>query len=254
MTENGNYLSRNSEILGVHFEDSGKYCFVWLCGYHSDCSGSKAMQMAQTAVQLGASSLRFDYSGTGISQGSFENGTISKWLGDAIEIIEHYAKNKKLILVGSSMGGWIAILLLRHFENIRGLCLIAPAPDFTQDLMWDRFDQKTQNQMLVDGYWLRPSEYSDSPYKVTLSLIEDGRKNLVLHNEINFEGPVQILHGMNDEDVPFERSINLANKITSKSININFIKDGNHRLSRDIDLEKLDRTLKELFLQVQSEN
>ncbi len=247
-------LSRNNEELGYIYEAKGEYCFVWLCGYHSDFSGSKATQMAQTAMELGASSLRFDYSGTGVSRGNFDDGTISKWLGDAVDIIENLAKDKKIILVGSSMGGWISLLLSQKYSNVCGLCLIAPAPDFTEDLMWSKFDDEARHTLKTKGYWLRDSEYSQDPYKVTMDLIQDGRKHLLLRNEIGFDGPVKIIHGMNDEDVPFERSIELAKKLKSQNVTIKFIKNGNHRLSTDADLKTLAETLKALFLEVQSKD
>lgn len=254
MSEIRNHNSRNNENLAFQFIDCGEYCFVWLCGYHSDFSGSKATQMAQTALELGVSSLRFDYSGNGASGGQFEDGTISKWLEDAFEIIQNYVANKKLILVGSSMGGWIALLLTKRLNNIVGLCLIAPAPDFTEDLMWARFDEETRKEMQKCGYWLRPSDYSPEPYKVTLELIENGRKNLVLRDKIDFKKPIIILHGMNDKDVPFERSLGLSKIVNSENLKLIFIKDGDHRLSRESDLRMLGNSLKELFLEVQAEH
>lgn len=246
--------SRNNENLGFEFSDKGEICFVWLCGFHSVFSGSKAGKMAQVANELGASSLRFDYSGNGISGGDFDKGTISKWRDDALEIISKFAAKKKLILVGSSMGGWISILLLRQLKNVKALCLIAPAPDFTEDLMWAKFDDAARKEILDQGFWLRDSEYSPEPYKITRELIEDGRENLVLRENIEFDGPVQIFHGMNDEDVPFERSIRLAQAFTTDDVTLTYVKDGNHRLSRDSDLDLLGEILRRLFFQMQTEN
>ena len=239
------FNEKNQKLANVYVK-YGDVCLVWLCGYHSDMDGSKALMMEQTAKEIGFSSLRFDYSGHGKSEGDFEEGTISQWFNDAIKVIETYDL-KKIILVGSSMGGWISIKLAQHFKNaIKAMVLIAPAPDFTQDLMWNKFPEEIKKQIQRQGYWLRPSPYDENGYKVTKELIEDGNNNSVLKRPIEYNGPVRILHGALDEDVPFMRSIDLMQKITSDDVRLNIIKSGDHRLSTQSDLEILRATLKEI--------
>lgn len=221
-------------------------CLVWLCGYHSDMEGSKALKMEEIAKELGLSSLRFDYSGHGKSGGNFEDGTISQWLNDAKTTIEAFGIHK-MILVGSSMGGWISIKLVQHFkEMVKAMVLIAPAPDFTQDLMWNQFSDEVKKMISQQGFWLRPSPYDDGGYKVTKQLIEDGHNNLVLQRPIEFDGPIRILHGMCDEDVPFMRSIDLIQKFTSENAQLHLVKNGDHRLSTDENLNLLGATIKEI--------
>lgn len=239
------FNEKNQKLANVYVK-AGEACLVWLCGFHSDMDGSKAIMMEETAKEIGFSSLRFDYSGHGKSDGDFEDGTISQWFNDAIKVIEAY-ELKKIILVGSSMGGWISIKLAQYFQDkIKAMVLIAPAPDFTQDLMWNKFPEEIKKQIQKQGFWLRPSPYDENGYKVTKELIEDGNNNSVLKRQIEFEKPVRILHGALDEDVPFMRSIDLMQKITSDDIRLNIIKNGDHRLSTQDDLEILHATLKEI--------
>lgn len=239
------FNEKNQKLANVYVK-AGEACLVWLCGFHSDMDGSKAIMMEETAKEIGFSSLRFDYSGHGKSDGDFEDGTISQWFNDAIKVIEAY-ELKKIILVGSSMGGWISIKLAQYFQDkIKAMVLIAPAPDFTQDLMWNKFPDEIKKQIQKQGFWLRPSPYDENGYKVTKELIEDGNNNSVLKRQIEFEKPVRILHGALDEDVPFMRSIDLMQKITSDDIRLNIIKNGDHRLSTQDDLEILHATLKEI--------
>ena len=239
-------LNNKDQKLANIYIEANDICFVWLCGFHSDMDGSKALMMEQTAQEIGFSSLRFDYSGHGKSEGEFEEGTISQWFNDAIKVIESYDL-KKIILVGSSMGGWISIKLAQHFKDaIKAMVLIAPAPDFTQDLMWNKFPEEIKKQIQKQGFWLRPSPYDENGYKVTKELIEDGNNNSVLKRPIEFEKPVRIIHGALDEDVPFMRSVDLMQKITGDDIRLNIIKNGDHRLSNQSDLEILRATLKEI--------
>jgi pimeloyl-ACP methyl ester carboxylesterase len=235
----------NEELANI-YEINDAPLFVWLCGFNSDMSGSKATIMAQFAKDYGFASLRFDYSGTGNSQGNFDDGTISKWYNDAICAIEA-TKSQSIILVGSSMGGWISLKLAKHFGNkIKALILIAPAPDFTQDLMWNQFPESVKMQIINEGFWYRPSPYEDYGYKITRKLIEDGQNNLILTQNIEINAPIRILHGVLDEDVPFTRSIDLIDKITSENIKLTLIKNGDHRLSQVQDLQTLYETLKEI--------
>lgn len=236
----------NGNKIGYKYRASNGPCLVWLCGYHSDMSGTKASMMDRFAYDMGISSLRFDYSGTGVSSGNFEDGTISKWLDDAKAIIAQKTKGE-IILVGSSMGGWIALLLSQIFKpRIKAMVLIAPAPDFTQDLMWNKFSKEIQNEMKAKGYYLRASDYDENGYKITLDLIEDGRKNLVLGAPIDINIPIRILHGKLDADVPFARSIDLMETLKSDDVQLTLVKNGDHRLSNDDNLNLLYETIKGL--------
>lgn len=236
----------NGYSLGYKYREGNGPCLVWLCGFHSDMSGTKASKMDEFAKNHALSSLRFDYSGTGVSQGKFEDGTIGKWLNEALFLIEKIIK-ENIILIGSSMGGWLALKIAQKLQNkISAIILIAPAPDFTQDLMWNKFTPEIKNEILINGYWIRPSIYDDNGYKITRELIEDGKNNLILHEKINVKMPIRILHGMKDEDVPFMRSIELIEKIESDDVELNLVKNGDHRLSSEENLKLLYRTIENL--------
>jgi|APTNR8051073442_1049403.scaffolds.fasta_scaffold01012_2 hypothetical protein len=233
------------ESLGFKKREGAGLTFVWLCGFHSDMSGQKATTMDEFAMEHGYSSLRFDYSGTGTSNGKFDEGTISKWLNDSQDVINAKTYGD-LVLVGSSMGAWIALLLAKEMSSrVKALVLIAPAPDFTEDLMWRTFSEETKTEITQNGYWLRPSPYDDQGYPVTKGLIEDGRANLVLNKPIAFDRPVRILHGLKDADVPWQRSPSLMENITSQNVKLTLIKAGDHRLSEPEDLEVLRQILRE---------
>lgn len=212
--------------------------FVWLSGFKSDMSGGKAQAVFAWAQETGHGALLFDYSGHGESGGRFEDGTISQWREDALAAIDAQTDGP-LILVGSSMGGWMALLAaLARPERVKGLVLIAPAPDFTEKLMWPEFTPQQQNQILQEGFLLRPSDYGE-PYPITRALIEDGRNWSILDTPIAFEGPVRILQGMEDPDVPWGHALRLTETLTSPDTILTLIKDGDHRLSRDEDIARL---------------
>lgn len=219
---------------------------IWLGGFRSDMLGSKADAVDQWARERGRAYLRFDYSGHGESDGEFREGTISSWCADASAILTNIT-NGPQILIGSSMGGWIAMLLaLRHPEKIAGMVLIAPAPDFTENLMWAGMDASARAKLTEDGVIETPSDYSDEPDIITRSLIEDGRSNLVLDKTIPINGPVRILQGMRDEDVPWEHALKAIPCLHTDDIETTLIKSGDHRLSTPADLARLGRTLDEL--------
>ena len=212
--------------------------FVWLSGFKSDMSGGKAQAVFAWAQETGHGALLFDYSGHGESGGRFEDGTISQWREDALAAIDAQTDGP-LILVGSSMGGWMALLAaLARPERVKGLVLIAPAPDFTEKLMWPEFTPQQQAEILKEGFLLRPSDYGE-PYPITRALIEDGRKWSILGAPIAFTGPVRILQGMQDPDVPWGHALRLTETLTSPDTILTLIKDGDHRLSRDEDIARL---------------
>lgn len=212
---------------------------VWLGGFRSDMTGTKAEALALWAARSGCAFLRFDYSGHGASEGRFEDGTISAWLADALAAVDRLTRGK-LILVGSSMGGWIAALAaLRLKERLAGLVFIAPAPDFTEALIWDQMTGPERDQILRDGRFVEHSPYSDEPTIITRALIEDGRKHLVLGGPISLSCPVRILQGMADPDVPWRHALKFAECLSTDDLELTLIKAGDHRLSKPHEIGKI---------------
>lgn len=215
---------------------------VWLCGLHSDMTGSKALAVEAWAGGRGLACLRFDYGGHGQSKGVFADFTLDDWLEDTLAVVD--ATEGPLLLAGSSMGGWMALLAARARPGrVAGLCLIAPAPDFTEDLMWEQFDPAARAALERDGVWTRPSAYQEEGYPITMALIESGRRHLLLRDAIAFAGPVRILHGQADPDVPWWRSLSLMERLTGSDVQATFVKDAGHRLSRAEDIALLLATL-----------
>ncbi|MEP9367553.1 alpha/beta fold hydrolase [Xanthobacter sp. VNH20] len=222
---------------------------IWLGGFKSDMMGSKAQMLAHWAAQRGQAYVRFDYSGHGESAGRFEDGTISAWAEEALAVFDRETSGPQ-ILVGSSMGGWMALLLARTLaargeRRLKALVLIAPAPDFTEDLMWARFPAEAQRAILETGRYERPSEYSAEPYVITRALIEDGRQRRVLGAPFAVGCPVRILQGAQDEDVPWQHAMRLVSCLAEDDVVFSLVKDGDHRLSRPEDLERLTAVLEE---------
>jgi len=224
---------------------TGKLTFVWMCGFKSDISGTKVLRLEDWANRTGHGFLAFDYSGHGESGGAFEDGTVSQWRADALAAIDSQTDGP-LVIVGSSMGGWMALLAaLARPDRVKGLVLIAPAPDFTEKLMWPEFSPEAQAEIMEQGFTLRPSDY-DEPYTITRALIEDGRQWQVLDAPIVFDGPVRILQGMQDTDVPWTHAARLVDAMTTSDLAITLIKDGDHRLSREQDIARLLATCDEM--------
>lgn len=215
---------------------------VFLGGFMSDMTGSKAEFLAGWCEARATPFLRFDYSGHGTSEGRFVDGTIGRWAEDAATVITALTEGPQ-VLVGSSMGGWIALLLAaRRRVPLRALVGIAPAPDFTEDLMWAEFSPEQRDTILRDGVWHRPSDYGD-PYPITRALIEDGRNQLLLRDPLEITVPVRILQGQRDPDVPWRHALRIGEAMTGEDVRIHFLKDGDHRLSRPQDLALLGETL-----------
>ena len=215
---------------------------VFLPGLRSDMEGTKAQETARLCAERGYGCLRLDYGGHGASGGHFEDGTVGRWADDALLLLDRLTAGP-VVLAGSSMGGWIALLVARQRPaRIAGLLGIAPAPDFTERLMWASMMPQEREELLRDGVLHVPSEYGE-PLPVTRALIEDGRRNLVLDGEIPLACPVRLLHGQADADVPWELSLTLATRLTSRDVRITLVKDGDHRLSRPADLALLRATL-----------
>ena len=224
---------------------------VWLCGFRSDMGGTKAAALHRWADGAGHAFVRFDYSGNGRSDGAFKDGTIGHWLADTLAVLDA-ATEGPLVLVGSSMGGWIALLAARaRAERVKALVLIAPAPDFTERLMWPELSEDARHAIMADGHWDRPSAYEDTPTPITRALIEDGRRHLMLDAIIPFTGPVRILHGQQDPDVPWRLSLELAEVLASDDVRVTFVKNGDHRLSTPRDIALLKATIAALCAELE---
>jgi pimeloyl-ACP methyl ester carboxylesterase len=213
--------------------------FVWLGGFRSDMAGTKAQTLAEWANKSGQAFVRLDYSGHGQSGGRFEEGSISRWLGDTLAVLDRLTSGP-LVLVGSSMGGWLALRAAEHRPSrAAALLLIAPAADFTERLTWPSFTMEQQRTLVTEGRLELPSAYSPEPTVITREMIEDGRRHLVMDEPISFAGPVHILQGGQDPDVPVDHVHALAELMPSAKLSMQVIFDGDHRLSRPEDLAML---------------
>ena len=219
---------------------------VFLGGFMSDMTGTKACALDSFARARGQAFLRFDYQGHGQSSGRFEEGTIGRWAGDAVAVLDELTEGPQ-VLVGSSMGGWIMLLAaLARPQRVAGLVGIAAAPDFTEDLMWARYPPEVRETLRREGVYREPSAYGEEPYTITLGLIEEGRRHLLLRAPIPLACPLRLIHGTADEDVPWQVSMKLAERIQSEDVELTLVKGGDHRLSEPPDLERLDETIARL--------
>jgi len=197
----------------------------WLAGFKSDMVGTKALALDAWAAEHGRACVRFDYSGHGESGGRFEDGTIGRWLEESVAVFQQFCRGPQVV-IGSSMGGWIALLLAREIArhtggsaSLAGLVLIAPAPDFTEELMWKGFSPEIRQEIETRGVWLRPSEYGDgTPYQITRALIEEGRNHLLLGGSIDVGCPVRILQGARDRDAPWKHALALAHRLPADDV------------------------------------
>ncbi len=204
---------------------------VFLGGLRSDKEGSKALYLEDWAVRRKRSFLRFDYSGHGQSSGEFTDGCIGDWFEDAAAIVSALTQGPQ-ILVGSSMGGWISLLLAREFpELVAGLVTIAAAPDFTEDGMWAEFDDQQRKALEEDGRVELPSDYSDDPYVITRRMIEDGRNRLVLRDPLSLPFPVRFLQGTNDADVDMSVALRLLGHAKGQDMRLTLVDGADHRFS-----------------------
>jgi len=217
---------------------------VWLSGYRSEMDSTKATALDAEAGRRGLGLLRFDYSGHGRSEGRLEDGTISRWLEEVLALVRAETEGPQIV-VGSSMGGYLALLAGRALneagesERVKGLILIAPAVDFTEALIWAKAPDEARRAIMEKGEWRRPSAYSSEPDCFTRALIEDGRKHLLLGGMIRTRAPTVVLQGMRDEDVPFSHALALMQRLGGDPATLTLIKDGDHRLSRPQDLQLL---------------
>jgi pimeloyl-ACP methyl ester carboxylesterase len=216
---------------------------VFLGGYRSDMTGTKALFLDDYCRQRGRAYLRFDYFGHGASSGNFALGTVGRWRDDAIAVIDSLTTGPQ-ILVGSSMSGWIMLLAaLARPERVAALVGIAGAPDFTEELLWPRLTPAQRETLMEEGRVVLPSDYDPAGYLYTRALVEDGRRHLLLGGPIPLDIPVRLLHGMRDESVPWRLSLRLAERLASRDVAVTLVKDGDHRLSTPADLDLLAQTL-----------
>jgi pimeloyl-ACP methyl ester carboxylesterase len=220
---------------------------MFMPGFFSNMEGTKARWLEQCCRERGQAYVRFDYRGHGESDGKFEDGTVSDWLNDTLLILDNTAE-KPVLAVGSSMGGWIALLAaLNRPDVIRGLVGIASSPDFTRSIYEERMSEQQRKEMDEQGFISQPSEYRDEPVIITRRLIEDGKKHLLLHNEkLGLDIPVCLIHGKRDKDVSWQKSSVLQQKIGSDRCELILVPDGEHRLSRQQDLELIDRVVRDV--------
>jgi pimeloyl-ACP methyl ester carboxylesterase len=223
----------------------------WLAGFNSDMKGTKALALDAWAAEHDRACVRFDYSGHGESGGNFADGTIGRWLEESVAVFAEFCAGPQIV-IGSSMGGWLALLLARELArrsgfgaSLAGLVLIAPAPDFTETLMWSGFSPEVRDEITTKGVWQRPSQYGD-PYPITRALIEEGRNHLLLGSAIEVGCPVRILQGAQDPDVPWQHAFALAHRLPSEDVVLTMIQDGDHRLSRPQDIARIIAAVKEI--------
>jgi pimeloyl-ACP methyl ester carboxylesterase len=219
---------------------------VFFCGFRSDMSGIKAETLDQLCASRGQAFLRFDYRGHGASSGRFEDGTIGTWLADSLAAIDALTAGPQ-IFVGSSMGGWIALLAARERPaRVAGLVTVACAADFTERLIWDRLPPAERERIVADGLLRAPSAYDPAGYVITHALIEEARRHLVLDGPIPLDMPARLLHGLADRDVPWRQSLAVAEALTGADVRVVLIKGGGHRLSEPAQLELLADAVAEL--------
>jgi pimeloyl-ACP methyl ester carboxylesterase len=251
----------NPEYLGVDglniaFEkrDGAKPGLVWLGGWRSDMNGTKALHLDEYARRTGRAFLRHDYSGHGQSSGRLEDGSISLWVRQSLSVFLAQTDGSQ-ILIGSSMGGWVALRMVEELlkagsKQVAGLVLIAPAPDFTMDLIEDKLTDAQREDLAEKGYVEEVSDYLPEPNRWTRGFLDDGRKNRVMGKIIETFCPVHIIQGMIDTDVPHEHALKLAAHFPKDSITMTLVPDGDHRLSRDQDLQLIERVVSSMIGQV----
>lgn len=241
------FTTPTGDRLAYHKWEGKGPGLVFMGGFRSDMTGSKATRLQEICEKSGHAFLRFDYHGHGRSDGDFADGSIGRWAGNAIDALNTLTEGKQ-ILVGSSMGGWIMLLAaLARPERVAGIIGIASAPDFTEDLIRPAMSDEQTRALQENGYFMAPSEYGD-PYPITRHLLDEAREHLLLRQDnIPLICPVRLLHGMRDADVPWALSTRLAAKLASNDVQVTYIKDADHRMSDDASLNLLEKTLGEMW-------
>ena len=239
----------DARVIAVRQRAGANPGLFWLGGFKSDMRGTKAEALEQWAKAQGRTCTRFDYSGHGESGGTFAEGTIGRWLEESLAVFTTCCQGPQVV-IGSSMGGWLALLLIRELRrrqkdgwkapaSVAGLVLIAPAVDFTEELLWKKFSPAVKREIEQKGAWSEPSAYSDEPYVITRRLIVEARDHLLFGGLIETGCPVRILQGVQDEDVTWNHTVELVSRFARDDVVLTLVKDGDHRLSRPEDLERL---------------
>ena len=241
----------NDEFLAYDYSPGCTPGIIFLTGFRSDMMGDKALFIEDFCSKQGRSFLKFDYMGHGQSSGKVDDGSIGLWTQNALQMLDEITEGPQ-ILVGSSMGGWIMLLLaLRRKSRISALLGLAAAPDFTEDLLWNTFSSCQKDNMEKDGKVVIPNCYDEVPYTITRHLIKDGRKYLMLRDKIALDMPVRLIHGIGDEDVPWETALKIAELIIAQDVEVQLIKNSDHRLSDENSLNHLAHTLDTLIQKVE---
>lgn len=241
-------LSRpDGSSIAYHRSEGQGVGVVFIHGLMSDMDGGKAVHAEAHCQAQGRPFVRFDQYGHGQSSGAFPDGSVGRWAEDTVAVLDHLTEGPQ-VLVGSSCGGWLMLLAaLARPDRVAGLLGIAPAPDFTEDLSWPSLTPDQQEAVTREGRVEVPNPYSDDPYVYSKRLFDDGRRNLLLRDAIGIRCPVRILHGQQDEAVPWDRSLTLMDRLETTDVACTFIKSGDHRLSEPADLDRLSRTLDEVL-------
>jgi pimeloyl-ACP methyl ester carboxylesterase len=237
---------QSARRIAVRMREGAVPGVVWLGGFKSDMAGTKAEALAAWAARTGRDFLRFDYFGHGASGGDFAEGTIGRWREDALAVIDALV-DAPAVLVGSSMGGWIACLAaLARPGKLKAMVLVAPAADFTEKLMWAGLGPDDRREIETRGFWMRPSPYDPEGYPITRALIEDGRRWQILDGPVAIDAPVRILQGGGDPDVPWRHALSLAEAITAPDLAFTLVRDADHSMSRPQDLARLTAAIDEV--------
>lgn len=232
---------------GQPADPAGPTGLMWLGGFKSDMTGTKAEALSTWAEGARRALLRFDYFAHGASSGDFRQGTIGRWRDDALAAFDQLTEGPQ-VLVGSSMGGWIALLVaLVRPERVKALVLIAPAADFTEDLMWAGFADEVKAALMREGVYRAPAAAGEEPYEITMGLIEEGRKHLLLGAPVAIDVPVRVLQGMKDDSVPWAHAMRLVGALVSEDVEVHLSKAGDHRLSGADDLVRLMAVVEEVL-------
>ncbi len=240
------YITHKDRKLAYKKHDGTGPTVVFCAGFMSDMEGSKALALDAFCQSRGQAYLRFDYSGHGQSSGEFTDGTIGAWKEDALAIIDQVTTGD-LIIVGSSMGGWIGLLCAIELKaRVKGYVGLAAAPDFTKELCWDQYSDEIKETLRRDGVYYEPCDYGDEPYAMTMTLLQEGDDHLIMDKAIDLDCPVRLVHGMKDTDVPPTTAQRISNQLKSEDVVTTYVKNGDHRLSTDADLKRLCQIVKEI--------
>ncbi len=240
------YNSPHGTRIAYHKTEGSKPGVMFLGGFMSDMDGGKALALEAHCKKVGRAFIRFDYQGHGKSSGDFENGTIGLWTMDALAVLDHLTEGPQL-LVGSSMGGWTALLCAKARPGrVKCLVGIAAAPDFTTRMWNEELSEAQRQTILREGLVKVPTEYGPEPYILTQALFDDGYQNRVLNAPLHLDIPIRLIQGMSDKDVPWQTALNITRALTSSDVDIILVPDGDHRLSEPQDLARLTRVVDEL--------